>query len=400
MTTKRVVTFFLVLVMAAVLNAAPMASAADKPARDFIAALRYPGLTIGVDEDVRVDLVVKNTGRQDETIMLEVVSQPEGWETMIRSYGDQVTGIFVAANDDRAMNFVAKSAVRGAKLTPGKYHFAIKAWTQDKAISKTTSIDVTVVEAEKRDDVIKLTTSFPVLRGPSDSKFEFSLDVKNDADDDSLFNLLGAGPEGWEISFKPPYEEKQISSLQIEGRQNSAVNVQVTPPPKAEAGEYPIKVKVKSAKGDDEAEAVLMVVLTGTYKLKAGTTDGLLSLTTQRGKAGTVSLYIQNEGSATQREISFLSFKPENWNVEFKPEKIEGLKPGELKQVEIAITPGDQALVGDYSVAVSAQGEKESKEVEFRVTVKASSAWGWIGVAIIMLVIIALGFIFRKLGRR
>ena len=94
------------------------------------------------------------------------------------------------------------------------------------------------------------------------------------------------------------------------------------------------------------------------------------------------------------------AFKPENWKVEFKPEKIENLDPGAVKQVEITVTPAEQALVGDYSVSVQTEGEKANQDTEFRITIKAASAWGWIGVAIIAVVIVGLAVIFRVLGRR
>ena len=95
-----------------------------------------------------------------------------------------------------------------------------------------------------------------------------------------------------------------------------------------------------------------------------------------------------------------MSFKPENWKVEFSPEQIDILEPGDLKQVEVKITPSDKALVGDYSVAMEIQGEKASKTLEFRTTVKASAAWGWVGIAIIVVVVGGLTVLFRKLGRR
>jgi len=69
--------------------------------------------------------------------------------------------------------------------------------------------------------------------------------------------------------------------------------------------------------------------------------------------------------------------------------------------VEVTITPAAQALVGDYSVGLSADGEKgSSKTVEIRVGVKTSAAWGWIGIIIIVAVIAALGGLFIWLGRR
>jgi uncharacterized membrane protein len=64
------------------------------------------------------------------------------------------------------------------------------------------------------------------------------------------------------------------------------------------------------------------------------------------------------------------------------------------------VTPYEDALVGDYSIGVKIDGEKASKTLEFRVGVKASAAWGWIGIAIIVAVIAGLLGLFRKLGRR
>jgi uncharacterized membrane protein len=174
--------------------------------------------------------------------------------------------------------------------------------------------------------------------------------------------------------------------------------VEIKPSILAQAGQYPIKMTVTA--GEAKAEIELIVELTGTYKLEAGTPTGLLSLDARQGKTANVSFYVKNTGSATNNNISFMSFKPENWKVEFTPEQIDTLEPGELQQVEMSITPYDEALIGDYSVAVEVQGEKTSKTLEFRTSVKASAAWGWIGIAIIVVVIVGLTGLFRWLGRR
>jgi uncharacterized membrane protein len=174
--------------------------------------------------------------------------------------------------------------------------------------------------------------------------------------------------------------------------------VEVTPPKDALSGEYPILVRISS--GDKKAEVKLMVILTGIYKLDAGTPSGILSLEAMPGKSANLSVFVKNTGSATNRNITFSSFKPENWEVTFKPEKIDALEPNALKQVEVTIKPAQQALVGDYSVGVMVNGEKSDKTIEFRVTVKASTAWGWIGIAIIIFVIAGLSALFIWLGRR
>jgi len=174
--------------------------------------------------------------------------------------------------------------------------------------------------------------------------------------------------------------------------------MEVTPPYNVQAGEYDFKVEVQSPKA--RAEKDLKVVLTGTYSLKSGTPNGLLSVVTERGQKASVTLLVQNKGSAAQREIKFTALKPENWKVEFKPEKVESLEPGTIKQVEMTITPAAQALIGDYSVSVQVEGEKANDNVEFRVTIHAASKWAWIGVGIIVLVVVGLAVMFRILGRR
>jgi uncharacterized membrane protein len=144
-----------------------------------------------------------------------------------------------------------------------------------------------------------------------------------------------------------------------------------------------------------------MVVLTGIYKLEAATPTGILSTEAVTGKPTTVSLLVKNTGSAVNRNVNLSSFKPENWKVEFKPEKLEALEPNQIKQVEATITPAATALVGDYSVGLMVDGEKSSsKTVEMRVTVKAPTAWGWIGVGLIAVVIAGMGGLFAWLGRR
>jgi uncharacterized membrane protein len=176
------------------------------------------------------------------------------------------------------------------------------------------------------------------------------------------------------------------------------VAVEVSPPREAQAGEYPILVRISS--GEKKAEVKLMVVLTGIYKLDAGTPTGILSLEAVAGKTANFSLFVKNTGSAVNRNVTFSSFKPENWDVTFKPEKIDALEPNALKQIEVTIKPAAQALVGDYSVGCLVNGEKSDKTIEMRVTVKASTAWGWIGIGVIIIVIAGLSGLFIWLGRR
>jgi len=370
-----------------------------KPERSITLAPEYPAIEIPSDKDqVSIDLIVDNKGRSDETVSVWISEIPKGWKARIKTYRYTVMGVYVESGKDKTLTFEAEPP---KNVQPGDYTFKILGKTRDGRFDFARDITVKVmakVEGEKTDKGVKLTTSYPVLRGPSDGKFEFSLDVDSKLDKEAVFDLVAQGPKDWDINFKPAYEDKFISSLRLKANASQTVAVAVKPPPQVKAGDYPIQVRVNS--GEAKGEATLHVILTGTYGLEVGTPNGLLSLDARQGKTANISFYVKNTGSAVNNNIKFLSFKPENWKVEFTPETIPNIQPGDLKQVELSITPNSDALVGDYSVTANVEGEKVNKPIEFRVTVKASSAWGWIGISIIMLVVVGLTGMFRWLGRR
>jgi len=395
--------FFIIFMLSIALAVSPSYSSAkeeteNRPARSIIMAVEYPGVEIPLEEDISMDIIFHNRGRTDENVEVWLSEIPVGWKARIKTYRFTVTGVHVPAGDHKTLTFDAQPP---KDASPGKYSFQIDAKTQDGKFKMAQNVLVTVTGAEEKavdDRGVKLTSSYPEIRGPSDAIFEFSIEVNSKLDEDAVFDLFAQGPQGWEINFKPAYETKYITSLRLKANQNQTIAVEVKPPPMAEAGEYPINVRVSS--GDAKGEVPLAVVLTGTYGIEVGTPNGLLSLEARQGKPANLSFYVKNTGSAANHDVKFMSFKPENWKVEFSPERLELVEPGDLKQVEMTITPYEDALVGDYSISVNVEGEKASKIMELRTTVKASAAWGWVGIGIIVLVIGGLFGIFRWLGRR
>jgi uncharacterized membrane protein len=345
-----------------------------------------------------MDIIFYNKGRQDENVKVWIDQQPDNWEAKIKTYRYAVTGVHVPSDERKTLTFEAEP-LDGTK--PGEYQFLVKAQTPDGQFTLSEKILVTVKEAEaepEKDRGVKLTTSYPVISGPSDATFEFSVEVDSKLEEDAVFDLFAKGPQGWDINFKPAYESKYISSLRLKANESKSIAIEVKPAIGAEAGEYPVNIQVSSGQASGKAD--LKVILSGTYDLEVGTPNGLLSLDARRGSPSNLSFYIKNTGSAANHDIKFMSFKPENWRVEFEPQNVDVIEPGGLKQVEMKIIPYEDALVGDYSVNVNIQGEKATKNLELRTTVKASAAWGWIGIGIIVIVIAGLFGVFRWLGRR
>jgi uncharacterized membrane protein len=366
-----------------------------RPERSIAVYTEYSGVTISKGETVKMDLTLENKGRTDETIDVKISTIPKGWKALLKGASYVVTGMYVPNGKSKNLSL---SLEPEKTVDPGTYGFQFDAQSADGKFTSIHKLTVVVQERMPGTEDLQVTTSYPVLRGQTDATFEFSIEVMNKLESERTVNLAAIVPEKWDVNFKPSYETKLISSFVIKGGQSQNVAVQVNPPKDASPGEYPILVRVSS--GDKKAEVKLMVALTGIYKLDAGTPTGILSLEAVAGKTANFSIFVKNTGSAVNRNITFSSFKPENWEVTFKPEKVDTLDPGALKQVEVTVKPGAQALVGDYSVGVMINGEKSDKTIEMRVTVKASTAWGWIGIGVIIIVIAGLSALFIWLGRR
>ncbi|MCX5918812.1 MAG: NEW3 domain-containing protein [Deltaproteobacteria bacterium] len=397
------VLFLSILILFSVAGVATVLAQSDKdrdvlprPERGIAIYTEFSGVVVPPGEAVRMELTADNKGKRDENFLMKISQIPKGWRASLKAPSFTVDAVPVPATKARTLTFLAEP---DKTVKPGNYQFQVDAQTEDGKFTSTQKINVTVREKLAAGEDFTVTTSYPVLQGQTDAKFEFSLEVNNKSEADRNFNLSAQAPVKWEINFKPAYEQKQISSFRIKGGSSQTVAVEVTPPKDAQSGSFPLLVSIAS--GEKKQDVKLTVVLTGIYKLDAGTPTGLLSLEALAGKPANMSLFVKNTGSAVNKNISFSSFKPENWKVEFKPEKIEALESGAMKQVEVIITSAGQALVGDYSVGLSVDGEKgSSKTVEIRVSVKTSAAWGWVGIFIIVLVIAGLGGLFLWLGRR
>ena len=137
----------------------------DRPARSIFMAAEYPGVEVPVEENVSMDIIFNNKGKSDENMSVWIAEKPEGWTAKIKTYRFSVTGIHVPGGDDKTLTF---EATPGKEVQPGKYNFRIEAQTEDGKFKMDQNISVTVTGAEEKseeDRGVKLTTSYPVIRG-------------------------------------------------------------------------------------------------------------------------------------------------------------------------------------------------------------------------------------------
>ncbi len=86
--------------------------------------------------------------------------------------------------------------------------------------------------------------------------------------------------------------------------------------------------------------------------------------------------------------------------MEFKPDKIDALAPGEVRQIKMEILAPDRTIAGDYMMTLTANSVDVTKSADFRVTVSTPTIWGWLGFGIVGLVVLGLAIVFFRLGRR
>ncbi len=245
---------------------------ATGPERGIGVFTEYSGVTVPRGEPVRMELVLLNKGRTDETINVKLTSVPKGWKASTKGGNYEVSGLYVPAGKTKNIALTLDPA---KNVGPGAYVFGFEARTADGAFISKDNLTVTVQPKTLAGNDLQVTANYPVLKGTADAKFEFSLEVLDKGDADRTFNVFATAPENWEIVIKPAYEEKQVSTFRVKAGQSQTVAIQVTPSKDAPSGEYAIPVKITS--GEQTTELKLDVTLTGVYKLDAATPNGLLS---------------------------------------------------------------------------------------------------------------------------
>jgi uncharacterized membrane protein len=160
-------------------------------------------------------------------------------------------------------------------------------------------------------------------------------------------------------------------------------------------------VAITARAGAFEASTNMKVSLKGTQDLKMGSLAGTLNTSVTAGNKTPIDFVVGNAGTAPIRNLGFVTKKPnDKWTVEFKPDKIDALGPGEVRQIKMEIMAPDRTIAGDYLLNLTANSPETNKSVEFRVTVSTPTIWGWIGFGIVGLVVLGLAIVFFRLGRR
>ncbi|HOL18083.1 MAG TPA: NEW3 domain-containing protein [Bacillota bacterium] len=352
----------------------------------------YPGITASPGEYLTFPLEIHNRGGASQVVQLRVEHCPEGWQASLMAQGRYISEVYVEGNSAER----ADLKVRVPGDAPEEVYPVTVAAVAGGSVLDHLQINININRTRSGDDSFK--AQYAELQGPASATFGFKLSLTNNSSEEQSYSLGADLPSGWQITFKPSYEQQQVASITVGAGETKNLDANVTPAANVEAGEYTIPVYAVSATGEVVTE--LKVVITGTYTMVFSTPSGRLNTEVVAGRDKKVMLEVENSGSAALHGINFSSQTPDQWSVTFDPQSIDILKPGEKRQITATITAHSKAIAGDYVVSMRAAAKEAIEKVDFRVTVKTSTWWGLVGIIVVLGVCAGVYRVFRKYGRR
>jgi len=339
-----------------------------------------PGQSI----DYSIDLI--NRSRGVINVDISIKGLPGGWNYSLKAGGYNIRELSVLPNERKTINLRVDVPL---KVNKGSYRFQITA-------GPLSVLPLSVLVSEKGDFKTEFTADQANMQGNNKATFTFQAVLKNRTADQQLYALMTNPPRGWNIIFK--YINKQVTSVEINANSNANITIEVDPPDMIEAGTY--KIPVRAATNGSSADLGLEVVITGSYGIELTTPNGLLSTSITAGDRKRIELVVKNTGSAELKNIQFTANAPRDWEVTFDPKKIEKVEAGMTAQLFASIKASKKAIAGDYATTMEAKTPEVSSKASFRISVKTSMLWGWVGVLIIFIALGSVYYLFRKFGRR
>jgi len=236
------------------------------------------------------------------------------------------------------------------------------------------------------------------LSGAARSSFDFAVTVKNEGANDMTVVLKTDAPEGYTESYKEQYGTQDITSLLIKAGESKDLTVSVKPNPSAPSGQVPVTFEAIGDKA--AATAPLTLDIGGLPAITISGADDRLSGEAYAGQERSVPLTITNIGSAPVVNVGLTSSPPPGWKVVFDPKRAPPIPVGGALKINLLLTPGAQAIAGDYLLNISAIGDGVDQNVSYRVTVLTSTLWGVAGIGIILIALLVLVGAVGRFGRR
>ncbi|CAM5599532.1 hypothetical protein ATER59S_05448 [Aquamicrobium terrae] len=354
----------------------------------------WPEMTIKPGETQSVSLSLRNEKLPPQRATIEVSGVPEGWEWSLKGGGREVTAAIVSPDSTERLTLELTPPEDAS--TDGEHAIEVRARTAAETV--TLPLVVRLSETEEAASGLSLEPELPALRGTARSTFSFKIKVKNEGAEDGLFNLTASVPAGFQTRFKKGYGSEEITGLPIAAGATETVTMEVIPSRAVAAGRYEAGFEVSGEGLSGTTQLSLDV--TGEPQVAIVGPQERLSGEAVAGRESSFTFTLVNTGTAPATDLELSATPPSGWTVAFEPQDVAQIAPNATGEVNVKITPSEQAIAGDYMVAVRASSDTVSESVQFRVTVRTSTMWGAAGLGVIAVAALVLGGAVMRYGRR
>ena len=349
----------------------------------------YPSVKVAAGAKVSFEIAV--LAAANEQVALSVSGTPKDWTATLRGGGYVVNGV--------QADSTGKATVTLEVVVPNSAPDGITNLSVSGTAAGTRSVLPVAVEvsASVAGD-ITLTSDVPSLKGASGTTFTFNLTLRNGSAQDQTFAVNAIGPDGWEVTSTLT-GQSQAASAVVQATGSAAVSVAAKPPTDVAPGTYPIDLR--ATVGDRTIDAQLSVEITGTNALTLTTPDERLSNSGSAGSSITQQLVVRNDGTQPLQQVVVSAQAPTDWTVTFSPSAtIATIAAKQETTITATIVPSNDAIAGDYAVTYNATTTGATGTVDIRMTIETSPLFGFVGLALIALVLFGLWWVFQKYGRR
>ena len=382
----------LLAIVPAFLCLATVASAADRPdVKGLYLLADYPAVSVQPGTTTNIPIKLQNYGVAPERLQLSVSGVPAGWTATLLGGGQPIAAAMPAT--DAGVSLDLRLEVP-ANAGSGTQTLTVTAAGQ----GNTVTLPVAVTLAQQLPAKLKVDTALPALRGTAKSSFEYQLTIKNDSGRNLTVSFTAQAPKNFETSFTEAYGSQELSSVAIEAGKSKDIKLKVRPPSSVDAGTYPVSVTVSAEGATAKTDVSLEII--GQPRLSISGRDGLLSMRAEAGQQATFPIIVSNTGSAAADDIELSGSAPSGWKLEFNPKTIAKIDAGKDAEAQVAVTPTEKSLAGDYQMTLRASSRGETASSQVRVTVVTSTVWGIAGVGIIAAALLIMVGAVVRFGRR
>ena len=349
----------------------------------------YPSMVVGIGETVTLNLDVHAAVPQ--SVRLAVDDLPKDWTAEFRGQGRVIGSVYV----NNEASTVELRVTTPDTVKAGTYAFTVVAQGQ----GQTSEFPVEFIVQDKAPARLAFETEFPTVRGGSEAAFNFSVNLKNEGDDDLSVSLISDAPKEFIVTFKA--SGKDITNLPTDVKAGSSqkIDISATPLTPLEVGAYPFTVTAQSDTVNAEIQLTAEVV--GQPQLDLTTPDGRLSSTAYINRDNQIKLVLRNSGNSPAAGVKLSASAPSGWTVTLNPETVVEVPAKGEVEVIADLKPSDNAIAGDYVVTFRAQpNQSASKAADFRITVQTSTLWGIVGLSLIAVAVGIVGMAVTRFGRR